>query len=108
MTEQEHSKEPHGEPRKDVREEPISQPSASWVGDLALGCVVLTISGVTLFALFLPVLQPGRPATRSERLVTERRMREIEQAEREVPALIDEGTRTGIDHDASFSRTAND
>lgn len=77
-------------------------------GNLVLGAIVFTLAGMVLLALVLPVLQSGKPATRSEQVETERRMAEIEQAEREFAASLQENTSTGSDHDAPPSHAGND
>lgn len=89
-------------------EQTISPGSTSWVGDLILGAIVFALGSLALLALLVPILQTGKPATRSERLETERRMAEIERAERELAATMQDDTSTRSEHHAPTSHAGND
>ncbi len=83
MNEPERTNEPQDESVVNDQQ-PMSSKSASWVGHSILGVVGFMVAALFLLPLVERLLNPGYPATRSEQLETERRMREIEQAEREL------------------------
>jgi|GEM_PF-2829107 len=83
MNEPERTNEPQDESVVNDQQ-PMSSKSATWVGNLALGFVGFAVATLFLLPLAERLLNPGYPATRSEQLERERRMGEIEQAEREL------------------------